>query len=164
MIDKPIATNRAKQHTKTNFESYYYLVFGSIPLNEIHSHSLFQNFPVLKFYLKRLLLVNSGQLPSHSLLTIKFQSCDNTRYQRFGSGSLNAQILLGYNFPFPSKRCGQLKRVDENKKLLNVFSPIHVYSDLFIYLFIYLFVYLFICLFIYLFIYLFTYLFIYLST
>ena len=41
MIDKPIATNRAKQHTKTNLESYYYLVFGSIPLNEIHSHSLF---------------------------------------------------------------------------------------------------------------------------
>ena len=38
MTDKPTATNRAQQHTKTNFESYYCLVFGSILLNEIHSH------------------------------------------------------------------------------------------------------------------------------
>lgn len=40
MIDKHTATNRAEQHTKTNFEGYYCLVFRSIPLNEIHSHPL----------------------------------------------------------------------------------------------------------------------------
>ena len=41
MIDKQTVTNRAQQHTKTNFGSYYCLVLGSIPFNEIHSHPFF---------------------------------------------------------------------------------------------------------------------------
>ena len=75
MIDKHTATNRAEQHTKTNFEGYYCLVFRSIPLNEIQSHPFVWNFPVVKFYLKRLLLVNFGMIPSHSLLTMKLPIC-----------------------------------------------------------------------------------------
>ena len=41
MIDKQTATNRAQQHTKTNFESYYCMVLESISFYEIHSHPFF---------------------------------------------------------------------------------------------------------------------------